>query len=263
MEKSKIYGIIGSGLFSVIVFLLLWFVYMPLLTQPKEEEGIMVSFGFDDDGVGFGDGIEQLEDATQESALSEPETQDLLTQETEQSLQLPKQTTETKNNKKQEDVRLQQERERLRKEALAAEKRQKEAAAALAKQQKEATSKAENLLSGAFGSGGTGSGTTSGETQQGNPAGKGNSGGHGWSLEGRTLIGSLVSPSYGSNEEGKVTVAIRVDKNGNVTNASIGQPTTISDKQLRDTAIETAKKQRFTSGDNIAIGTITYNFKLK
>ncbi len=97
----------------------------------------------------------------------------------------------------------------------------------------------------------------------GNPVGKGNSNGHAWSLSGRGLVGSIVSPNYTSNVEGKITVAIRVDRIGNVTNASISSPTTISDKATRDAAVKAARKTHFSKGEGVSIGTITYNFRLQ
>ena len=122
-----------------------------------------------------------------------------------------------------------------------------------------------NALMGGMGSntGSTGSGSTTGNTSQGNPLGSGSSGGNSWSLNGRSLSGRLVQPSYNSNEEGRITVNIRVDANGNVTSASVGSPTNISSTELRNAAISAAKATKFTSGNGVAAGTITYNFRLR
>nr|WP_239057058.1 energy transducer TonB [Paludibacter sp. 221] len=116
-----------------------------------------------------------------------------------------------------------------------------------------------------FGTGSSteGSGANVGETQQGNPVGKGSSDGNSWSLDGRALIGKLITPTYNNNVEGVITVTIRVDENGSVTSASIGTPTTISDAETRKATLEAARKTKFSAGRNIAAGTITYNFKLK
>ncbi len=115
---------------------------------------------------------------------------------------------------------------------------------------------------GVFGQQISGVGQSAGSGTAGNPAGKGSSGGNSWSLNGRDLKGSLYKPSYNSNEEGKVVVSIRVNENGDVVAASIASGTTISDSDLRNAAINAAKKTKFTSGTNVVIGTITYNFKL-
>jgi TonB family protein len=109
---------------------------------------------------------------------------------------------------------------------------------------------------------GKGQGQTKGETQQGNPAGQGSQGGHSWSLNGRDLLGKLAQPSYQGNEEGRIVVEIRVDASGVVVSASIAKGTTITDATLRNSAISAAKKNKFSTGGGVAIGTITYNFRL-
>jgi TonB family protein len=110
---------------------------------------------------------------------------------------------------------------------------------------------------------GKGSGDGSGDGIQGNPAGHGNLGGNSWSLNGRSLTGRLISPSYDKDVEGKITVNIRVDESGHVSSASIGSPTTISDAETRNAAMSAAHNTRFSAGKGIVTGTITYNFKLR
>lgn len=269
LEKSKIYALISSLLFMLLVFLLLWFVYMPALQRPQPDEGIMVSFGDGFDGSGWGEMLAGEEDYEPEESggPSVPASnQELMTQEGSKSLAVPKTQTSTNKNQKPAIDPLQQQREqqRQREQAAAEAKRRAEAqAAAEAKKRAEAAARSESLIGGAFGSGGTGSGTTTGDSRQGNPAGKGSSGGHGWSLAGRSLVGSLATPAYPSNVEGKVTVSIRVDASGNVTSVSVGSPTDISDTQTRNAALSAARQTRFTSGTGVSSGTITYNFRMK
>ena len=226
---------------------------MPMVKKPIEDEGIMVSFGSDVDGLGFGDMIAGIQEMSNYSPPQNAEQQELITQETEQSIVVPKQqvTPRTTQQVSQQDLQRQ---EQQRREA---------AAAAAARERQEAAARSESMVGSAFGSEGAGSGTTSGDTRQGNPAGSGTSGVLGWSLAGRSLIGSLVSPDYPSNVEGRITVNIRVDASGRVTTTSIGSPTTISDAQTRDAAIRAARNTRFSSGSGISVGTITYNFRLK
>lgn len=265
MDRAKLYGMIGSALFCLLTFLLLIFIYMPELQKPEEDEGIMVSFGNHIDGLGFGDMIAQMEaEAAQPKLQRLPEPQDLIAQETEQSLVIPKQNPNTEPRRpSREEIQLQEQQARARQEAAAADARRRQEETA-ARQRQEAIDRAENLTGGAFGSGGgAGSGTTSGDTRQGNPAGAGTSGGHGWSLSGRSLLGSLATPAYPSNVEGRITVTIRVDANGNVTTVSIGSPTNISDAKTRDAALSAAKSTRFSEGSGVSVGTITYNFRLK
>ena len=91
---------------------------------------------------------------------------------------------------------------------------------------------------------------------------QGSSGGNSWSLNNRTLKSPLYKPYYNSDEEGRIVVSICVNENGDVIAASIASETTISDHGLRNAAINAAKKTKFSSGTNVIIGTITYNFKL-
>lgn len=86
--------------------------------------------------------------------------------------------------------------------------------------------------------------------------------GSAWSLRGRDLLGKLVQPSYQGNEEGRIVVEICVDAEGNVVFADIAKGTTISNETLRNAAITAAKKNKFSAGGGVAIGTITYNFRL-
>ena len=119
-------------------------------------------------------------------------------------------------------------------------------------------------MNGMFGNNNSaGSGTTTGESMQGNPVGKGSSGGNSWSLNGRNLTGRLVTPSYDKDVEGKITVNIRVNQNGNVISTSIGSPTTISEANTRNAAMAAAQNTHFSSGKDISAGSITYNFNLR
>ncbi len=254
----------------LLTFLILWLVYMPALQRPVEDEGIMISFGDEFDGSGLGELLAGEEDLSPEAAsMSESKPsgqQELMTQESQKTVTVPKQQVNPKPKKDPVVDPAQQLREQQRREALAkaeAEKRAKEQAAAEARKRAEAAARSENLVGGAFGSGGSGSGNTSGDTRQGNPAGRGSSGGHGWSLAGRSLIGSLATPDYPSNVEGRLTVNIRVDAAGNVTSASIGSPSDISDASTRTAAMNAARRTKFSGGQGVSSGTITYNFRMK
>ncbi len=247
---------IGSAVFCLLTFLILWFVFMPVAVRPPEDEGIMVSFGDNIEGIGFGDMIAGTEELSSPvSPRQVPEQQEFITQESEKSVVVPKQTVKPKVTPKPVNEQELQLKEQQRREA---------AAAAETRRRQEAAARSESLVGSAFGSGGgSGSGTTQGDTRQGNPAGSGTSGGHGWSLSGRSLLGSLATPSYPNNVEGKITVSIRVDASGKVSSASIGSPTTISDQQTRSAALSAARNTRFSSGTGVSVGTITYNFRLK
>lgn len=149
-----------------------------------------------------------------------------------------------------------QERHEARSEAIVdpayvtARKAAEEAAKATKAEDDAKKAQAQNAMKNLFGSGsGTGSGS-------------GRSNGASWSLAGRGLNGTLTKPSYGSNAEGTVVVAIRVNQNGNVISATKGAGTNTNDQSLINAAIEAAKKAKFTPGDGVAVGSITYVFKL-
>lgn len=238
----------GSAVITLLLLLLLFLIVMPG-TKKQEDEGIMVSFGNADDGAGMEEtpANQPTQEAyTPPAAAPTPVKQNYITQD-DQSLAI----AEQKKKQKQEQQALEQ--QRLAQQKADAEQKKK---------QQDAINNA-NALNGLFGKGGSaGSGTTSGNTQQGNPAGHGSSGGNSWSLNGRSLSGQLIQPSYDSDEEGKVTVNIRVDGSGNVVSASIGSPTTVSNSSMRNAALSAAKRTKFSAGNGIATGIITYNFKL-
>ena len=262
VKKSDIYGIIGSALFCGAVALLLLLIAMPGRPTP-EDEGIVVSFGnsFEGGGQQVADAVPvpQPQPEAPPPAAPQPEPQqeeEVLTQETP-SVALPEQA----DKEAEEAARLAEE-QRLREEEearLAEERRIAEQ-----KRQQEAIERAQAMGS-VFGQTVTpeGSGTGEGDARQGNPVGQGSSEGHSWSLDGRALVGKLIDPLYEVNVEGRVTVSIRVDESGNVVGVSIGRPTDISDAAIQRAALDAARKAKFSVGDNVAVGTITYHFKLK
>ncbi|MCD8101899.1 MAG: TonB family protein [Alistipes sp.] len=91
-------------------------------------------------------------------------------------------------------------------------------------------------------------------------------GGAGFDLAGRSVIGSLSSPAYGSNKQGRVIVEITVNPAGEVVNA-VYRPvgSTTNDSELVSAALRAARQSRFSKieGDGLQTGTITYNFRLK
>ena len=266
-NESKIYGVLGSLLFMLLLFLLLWFVYVDRPWQP-EDEGIMVSFG--DFDTGGGQETEQPATLPTQTVAPPPKTadpseNDLLTQEDEQTLALQKQRKEEERRKKAEEA------ERIRKQKeeqarIEAEQIAKEKAIAEQKAKEQAAIDKANQLGSLFGNSGNnsgGNGSDNSATTKGNPLGSGSSGGNSWSLKGRNLNGKLASPSYNSNDEGVVVVEIRVNAAGKVIDARAAAGTNISDKQTQRAAETAARKATFSEGDNDVIGTITYVFKLK
>lgn len=78
----------------------------------------------------------------------------------------------------------------------------------------------------------------------------------------RTVV-YLAKPAYAdSQSEGTVIVAIRVDAAGKVISASVTRSTT-SSSALKSAAVAAAKQSKFSEGNAVESGTITYRFKLK
>lgn len=277
VRKSNLYGVLGSVLSCISLFLIMWFYIMPYtLTQPIEEEGLMVSFGDNENAGGMGSSAEPL--AAPEAEILAPSKQQKPTSTPAVKEQLITQNDNSnaismaEKKQKEQDRKQNQliEQQRIDTENRIAQQKRKE---------QDAINKAGATVNGLFANGsmksgsgngkgsgnGTGSGSGNGSESgiQGNPAGHGNLGGNSWSLNGRSLSGNLASPSYDKDVEGKVTVNIRVDENGRVISASIGSPTTISDQETRNAAIAAANRTHFSGGNGSAAGSITYNFKLK
>ena len=72
----------------------------------------------------------------------------------------------------------------------------------------------------------------------------------------------MPKPSSNFAQSGVVVVNIMVDAAGNVTNATVGDGTTISDRATQQLALQAARQAKFTEGDTPQIGKITYTFKL-
>lgn len=276
-QKRHIIATLGTLLFLLLLFLLLWFVYISA-PQEVEEEGVEVAFGEVEDAGGYmpqeSEAVPLPSEAAAPSQPSAPSDNDLLTQEDEESLALKRQREqEEKARQLAEAERLQREKEeqaRLEKERIAKEK-------ALAEQrakEEAARQKAFELTKG-FGqgngsgqgntgnSGNKGSGTGVGEGIQGNPVGHGSLGGHVYSLDGRTPK-SIPDPEGYYNENAKVVVQIRVNANGDVISAKWTTGTQNASQAIIKMAENAAMKSKWDakSGANDQIGTITYIFKV-
>jgi len=290
VEKSKLYGLIGSTLSTSILLLIMWFL---VLSVPRlsENEGFLVSYGDSfDAGGGGNEAAATTTEAVKQSASTESVVKEKTTVAEKQPVTSPakalvadknptaaKVFTSTENSV---SIAEQKEKERVRKEQEAARLQQIETNKRIAEQkqkEQEAIAKA-NKMNGLFGNSGSGGGTGGGQGTgngkgtgsgsgpgvQGNPAGKGTNGvGATLNLGNRNYAGNPVQPNYPRDVEGKITVDILVDENGVVTNTSIGSPTTIADSEMRNDAKSAALKTRFTPGKRVEKGSITYNYRLQ
>ena len=257
ITREKIAGIVGTAIFTVLLFLILYFSVFTFSLPPEELEGIPVMFGTTEDAFGMYDPpMNEIIPTPTQSPEVPPYSPDepLITQTTEPTI----------------DVEAQLEEER-RQERLAEEKRQQELAEQ--RRREEARSREINQqMSGLFGEGSGSRGNTEGEGTQGVSTGnatQGATGGIGgigsYDLGGRSLgRGGLVQPSYTVNDYGTVVVNITVDPAGNVILAEIGRGTNTPSTSLRSEALRAARNTKFNAinSANNQQGTITYRFNL-
>ena len=83
--------------------------------------------------------------------------------------------------------------------------------------------------------------------------------GNSWNLSGRSIRGTLPIPANTYNQEGYVTIEIRVNAAGDVISATL-ICSNIFNNKTQQLALDAAKKAKFTEGDHEQTGTITYNF---
>ena len=248
--KNRRKAIIGTVLFHIA--LLLCFIFMGLTYQipPPPEEGITINFGYQD----FGSGSEQVEQIVEEQEITpqeivnnNPVVEDISTQDIEETpttklkeqLEKPKEVNKIEE-KKPEPV--------INTKALYPGKKQNNSnSQGISEGQGDQGSQDGDPNSNAYTGGGTG---TNGIAYQ---------------LGGRT-IAEIKKPNYDSQQQGKVVVTIRVDRNGKVISATPGaKGSTTTNAYLYSKAKEAALKTTFeanTTAPEIQVGTIIYNFKL-
>ena len=291
MKKNKITGLVGTLVLHAIVLALLFLV---AISKPKalEEGGVPVMLGNMEVAQGDADpytltDVDILDEPQLPTETSVPEPvptppveSEMITQEDESTVTVPKKETPKPKVKEQEVKKETLKKEPVKpKEKTDAEKRaeaERLAAEKKAAEEKAAAEAAAKRIAGAFGKGiqmgSNGMGTTA-QGIQGSPIGnaaEGKSsgvGGYGtFDLNGRSLgPGGLPMPVYNVQEEGRVVVTITVNPAGQVIQTSINKRTNTVNVTLRKAAEDAARKARFNvvNGVNNQTGTITYYFKLK
>ena len=291
MKKHRITGLIGTLVLHVLVLV---FLLLVAISKPKmqEEGGVPVMLG----NMGVAQGNADPYTLTDVDVLDEPQLptettvpepvpetpvkSDMITQEDEPTIAVPKKETPKPTPKTEKVKKKPVQKEPVKpKEKTEAEKKaeaEKLAAEKKAAEQKAAAEAAAKKIAGAFGkgtqTGSKGTGTT-GDGIQGSPTGNSSEGqssgvgGYGtFDLNGRSLgSGGLPRPVYNVQEEGRVVVTITVNPAGQVIHTSINKRTNTANAALRKAAEDAARKARFNAvtGVNNQTGTITYYFKLK
>ena len=292
MKKHRITGWVGTLVLHVLVLVLLLLV---AVSKPdvQEEGGVPVMLGNMEVAQGNADpytltDVDVLDEPQLPTEATVPEPvvpetpveQEMITQEDEPTVAVPKKETPKPTPKTEKVKKKQTPKEPVKpKEKTEAEKKaeaERLAAEKKAAEQKAAAEAAAKRIAGAFGKGtqmgSKGTGTT-GTGIQGSPTGNAAEGqtsgvgGYGtFDLNGRSLgAGGLPRPVYNVQEEGCVVVTITVNPAGQVIHTSINKRTNTANAALRKAAEDAARKARFNAvnGVNNQTGTITYYFKLK
>jgi TonB family protein len=269
--SNKTKGIVGSILVHVIILvLLIIFGFSTPLPLP-DEEGILINFGTDDRGMGLTEPRVSPQETTPAESKTTPENskEKPLTQDFEEAPSIPPTKPDPKPNPKPAPEKTV--------ETKPTETTPQETPKVEEVKPREVDPRTK--FPGKINNGSdTGEGVTNTQGNQGNPDGSptstshtgsptGGNDGNGFSLAGRSIIGTLPLPDYTKQIKGDVVVEIRVDRNGNVTSAIGGaKGSTTFDQDLIKAAEEAAKKAKFDIKPNASetqVGTITYRFRLK
>ena len=263
-DKEKRKGLIGTILFH-IALLVLFAIYGLTYMTPRPEQGVLINFGTSDVGSGdvqpetSGEEVPVEEEVVEEVVTPptesevNPTEEEVMTQDLEETIETPPK----KKEKTQEEIqREKEEQEQIEK--------QKEFEAKMKKvwnNQKKGGSEGTDNESGDKGQE---NGTTDGDAYSGTPGGGGDGIGD-YRLSGRNAL-QKIKPVYDCQESGRVVVQVRVDRNGNTTDAKLEfKGTTNSASCLVKRAGQAAMKTKWEAkpdAPDVQIGTITYQFEL-
>ena len=300
-KKDKIKAGAATVLVHLLLALLLAFLTLSVAEPDKQDEdGVPVLLGQVEDAAGEDlSGLpasdedvpemeesaeEPVEETTPEMPIPEPapvpepkpEAEPLITQDTERSIAAQRAAEEAVRKKAAEEAAQRAAEEAAHKKAAeeAAQRAAEEAARKKAAEEAAKRAAANNRVAGAFGSAGNkgSSGNTAGNGNQGSPDGNSNAGqvngvgglgtGPSAKVNNRTAV-YLAKPQYADpNSEGTVLVSIQVSATGAVIKASVTSSST-SSAALKNAAVAAAKQSKFSEGESIENGTITYRFKLQ
>ena len=260
-SKEKIYGIIGTAVFHILVLLLLYLLVMEQIPPQPEKSNIEMQGAVEDVA---GEEVFEAKVVPDERPQEVPSAQNtpskaveepLIAQRDEQSI--PVDTVKSVNKDKkpvQSEADKRRAEEERRKAAEEAERRAKEEA------ERKAKEKIAKSVAGGKNDGVGNSGTAEGGTDRGVETGTGNGHGIEASVGNRKVVGEL-NRKIPVQEEGTVVVHVTVNPMGQVVSAN-ARTTSVT---LKRVAEKEAMKIRFnkvselTENEN---GTITFRFKM-
>ncbi|MBR4390689.1 MAG: energy transducer TonB [Bacteroidales bacterium] len=256
-RKNKTIAAIGTLLVHALLLLALFFMAFRTPLPLPGEEGVEVDLGMYDQGMGL---IQP-----DNSAIPEPSTppkpqedesakskDDIVTQDTEEAPSIKKE--KEKEPKEEPKVKPKE-----KPEKPVETPQQTVNPKALFKGKDKAQDGGSEGITGQPGDQGNPNGLKDIKKYDGQ-GGKGN--GLGYDLGGRGAK-SLQRPSADFPEEGHIVVEIWVDRDGNVIRTGITKGTDIANSEMRDMALEAARRSKFAPDPNAPEeqkGTITYNF---
>ncbi|MBL7831910.1 MAG: hypothetical protein JNK41_12840 [Saprospiraceae bacterium] len=280
-------GLLVSAIIHALLAILLFLPLLEFPDPPPPKEGILVSLGRPDEGMGDdrpmvgnpqGDLNEeevvpepikptpQPESAPPKPTVKQPtSTPKVMTSENAEDIAIKRSKEEAKRKEKAE----QDTKDRIFREKQAAEEAERKRIA----DENAKMSRAKSKYGDMFKNGGTGRGNTGKPGNQGDPNGDPNSdvltgkstgnGKIGGGLQQRGGRGPSISAKV--NDEGVVVIKVCVDGNGDVISADYTQSgSTTNSSTLINLAKENARRYNFKASDvDKQCGTITYNFILK
>ncbi len=246
-SKNKQNAIIGTILFHIL--LLLCFIFMGLTYQipPPPEEGITINFGYQD----FGSGSEQPEPIIEEEITPQKLNNRFVEEITTQDI---------------EEITISKSKDQIKKSEEVKKTEDKKPEPVVNIKALYTGKKQNNSISQGIGEEQGDQGIKDGNQNSNTYNGESNgTNGIAYQLGDRT-IAEITKPIYDSQQQGKVVVTIRVNRNGNVISASPGaKGSTTTSLYLYAKAKEAALKTTFEANSKapeIQVGTIIYNFKL-
>jgi colicin import membrane protein len=269
MEETK-KKIDSKALAGTIIFhavLLLCFLFFGLSTPLPlpEEEGVLVNLGYTNQGMGQRQPLTASPPPPQpQPAQSSRPAEQIATQNTEESIALPDSRREEPQRQQRENTQQprpqpQPAQETVQQQPQPEPQPQVDQRALFPGRDRRTTESQNQGETGQPGNQGRPDGSTDGTSFTGGGQGSGVD----FSLTGRRA-NYLPIPDYTSQAQGRVVVAITVNRNGEVIRVSAGaRGTTTSDQTLWRLAEDAARRARFdvkNDAPHEQTGTITYNF---
>lgn len=262
-KKDKYQALAGTIIIHLVLLVLFFFFGLSTPLPLPEEEGVLVTLGYSDFGMGQTQPLAATPPATS-SLPSVPASQpeEVVSQETEESVHMPSETPRPRPAEpRPESTR----REQVAQQVPATPQPEPEQPRPQVDQRalypgadQRSTDQQNQGQTGTPGNQGRSEGAIDGEGFQG--AGQG---GIEFSLTGRRA-NSLPLPEYTSQAEGRVVVTIIVNRQGQVVRVAAGaRGTTTSNQTLWRLAENAARRARFDVSNTAPeeqTGTITYNF---